>query len=160
MIILGLDPGIALTGYGVISVQGNSYRVLAYDAIETPSRLAHPLRLKLLFDELKSLCHKYQPREAAIEQLFFSRNASTAFTVGQARGVALLAVAEAGAEVFEYTPLQVKSTITGSGRASKQQVQFMVRALLGLPAIPKPDDIADALAIAICHCHLRGSVLK
>jgi len=160
LIILGLDPGIALTGYGVISVQGNSYRVLAYDAIETPSRLAHPLRLKLLFDELKSLCHKYQPREAAIEQLFFSRNASTAFTVGQARGVALLAVAEAGAEVFEYTPLQVKSTITGSGRASKQQVQFMVRALLGLPAIPKPDDIADALAIAICHCHLRGSVLK
>jgi len=160
LIILGLDPGIALTGYGVISVQGNSYRVLAYDAIETPSRLAHPLRLKLLFGTLKSLCHKYQPREAAIEQLFFSRNVSTAFTVGQARGVALLAVAEAGAEVFEYTPLQVKSTITGSGRASKQQVQFMVRALLGLPAVPKPDDVADALAIAICHCHLRGSVLK
>ncbi|MDI6906817.1 MAG: crossover junction endodeoxyribonuclease RuvC [Thermoanaerobacterales bacterium] len=157
MIVLGLDPGIALTGYGVlIPAEGASFRVLAYGALTTPSNLASPDRLRRLFRQLTDVFAEHRPQEVAVEQLFFNRNVTTALTVGQARGVALLAAAEAGAAVFEYSPAQVKSAVTGSGRAVKRQVQYMVRAILNLPEIPQPDDVADALAVAVCHCYRRG----
>lgn len=158
MHVVGIDPGIARTGYGVLALSGNSYRALAYDCIFTPAGVPHTERLQLLFHQLTHVFRTYQVQEAAVEQLFFNRNVSTALVVGQARGVALLAAAEAGATVFEYTPLQVKQATTGQGRASKEQVQFMVRAILGLTEVPKPDDVADALAVALCHCHNRRGV--
>lgn len=156
MVVLGLDPGIALTGYGVlIPAEGASFRVLAYGAVTTPPDLAPADRLRLLFRQLTNIFAQTRPAEVAVEQLFFNRNVTTALTVGQARGVALLAAAEAGAAVFEYSPAQVKSAVTGSGQAGKRQVQYMVRAILNLPEIPQPDDVADALAVALCHCYRR-----
>ncbi|MDQ7792555.1 MAG: crossover junction endodeoxyribonuclease RuvC [Desulforudis sp.] len=154
-VVVGIDPGIARTGYGVLDLDGSSYRALTYDCIYTPAGASPTERLRLLFHQLTDVFRTYQVQEVAVEQLFFNRNVSTALVVGQARGVALLAATEAGAEVFEYTPLQVKQATTGQGRASKQQVQFMVRAILGLAEVPKPDDVADALAVALCHCHNR-----
>ncbi len=153
--VVGIDPGIARTGYGVLELFQNSYRVVAYDCIYTPADASLTQRLHLLYSQLTSVLQTYQVAEVAVEQLFFNRNVSTALVVGQARGVALLAAAQAGAAVFEYTPPQVKQATTGRGRASKEQVQFMVRAILGLREAPKPDDVADALAVAICHCHNR-----
>ncbi|MBO8128692.1 MAG: crossover junction endodeoxyribonuclease RuvC [Peptococcaceae bacterium] len=156
MIIIGLDPGIAITGYGVLSLEGTSYHVKTFDCINTSSKLPLTLRLQKIYHELCNLFEQWQPAELAVEQLFFNKNVKTALMVGQARGVSLLAAAQAGVQVFEYTPLQVKQSVTGSGRADKQQVQYMVRAVLGLPEVPKPDDVADALGVAICHCHMRG----
>lgn len=154
-VIMGLDPGIALTGYGVLEVQGTNYRAIAYDCIRTPADVAMVNRLEMLYRELSALLERYRPQEVAVEQLFFNRNVSTALVVGQARGVSLLAAVQAGAQIAEYTPLQVKQGITGSGRAGKQQVQYMVRAILGLSETPRPDDVADALAVALCHCQHR-----
>jgi len=157
MIVLGLDPGIALTGYGVLTpAEGASFRVVAYGALTTPPNLAPADRLRLLYQQLTDVFRQTRPQEVAVEQLYFSRNVTTALSVGQARGVALLAAAEAGAAVFEYSPSQVKAAVTGSGRAEKRQVQYMVQAILGLPRIPQPDDVADALAVAVCHCFRRG----
>jgi crossover junction endodeoxyribonuclease RuvC len=151
--VLGVDPGTAITGYGIVCSEGQSLAPVIYGVITTPAGLALPLRLRQLYGELRELVNTYHPTEAAVEELYFARNARTALAVGHARGVILLALAEAGLDIYSYTPLQVKKAITGYGRADKEQMQQMVRLLLSLEAIPKPDDAADALAVAICHAH-------
>ncbi|MGB3634961.1 MAG: crossover junction endodeoxyribonuclease RuvC [Rubrobacteraceae bacterium] len=149
--ILGIDPGTATMGWGVIRQEGNRLRYVQHGAITTPSNWEMPRRLGRLFDGVSELVRGYRPETVAIEELFFNTNVTTGITVGQARGVAILAAYKAGIEVTEYTPLQVKQAVTSYGRADKRQVQEMVRALLNLREIPKPDDAADGLAIAICH---------
>lgn len=149
-IIIGIDPGIADTGYGVISAQGNNLRLIAYGSIKTRKSLALVERLAELQHQLGLLIEKYRPETAVIEQLFFCNNAKTALIVGQARGVILLAAHQAGLKILELTPLQVKQGLTGYGKADKKQIQQMVKAILNLKTIPKPDDAADALAMAIC----------
>lgn len=153
MIILGVDPGTAITGYGVLQSDGDDLRTIAYGAITTPADWLMPRRLLFVYQELIALIAKHQPTDAVVEKLFFSKNVRTALSVGQARGVALLAAAQAGLTIHEYTPLQIKQAVVGYGRAEKQQIQQMVKMLLQLDAIPQPDDAADALAIAICHAH-------
>lgn len=153
MIIFGIDPGFAITGYGIVKYEGNKFSVVDYGAITTASTMELPKRLLHLHDSLEKLIGQYKPDAIAIEELFFNKNIKTALTVGHGRGVAVLAAAESGVEVFEYTPLQVKQSVVGYGRAEKGQVQQMVKIILNLPKIPKPDDVADALAIAICHGH-------
>jgi len=156
LIILGIDPGTAATGYGAItSTAGGKLQLLAYGVISTAPGRADHLRLSQLHDELKTLLARLGPSEVAVEQLFFTNNAKTAIAVGQARGVALLAASQAGCHIGEYTPLQVKQAVVGYGAAQKAQVQYMVKAILALAETPKPDDAADALAIAICHAHSR-----
>lgn len=155
MIILGIDPGTASTGYGLISYQGNHLKHIGYGVIRTFPDQPPAQRLKQIYQELQAIIVQYQPEVMAIEELFFNRNVTTALAVGQARGVAILAAATLNVEVAEYTPLQVKQSVVGYGRAEKQQIQEMVRILLCLPARPKPDDAADGLAIAICHAHSR-----
>jgi len=152
-VILGLDPGTAITGYGLIYYDGHHLTPIDYGVITTPARTPLPARLRTIYHELTALVARHQPTEAAVEELFFARNVRTAVAVGQARGVVLLALAEADLPVHEYTPLQVKQAVVGYGRGTKVQVQEMVRMLLGLDAIPQPDDAADALAVAICHAH-------
>jgi crossover junction endodeoxyribonuclease RuvC len=149
--ILGIDPGTATMGWGVVRQEGNRLRYVQHGAITTPSDWEMPRRLGRLFDGVTELVRGYRPETVAIEELFFNTNTTTAITVGQARGVAILAAYKAGIEVAEYTPLQVKQAITSYGRADKRQVQEMIKALLNLREIPKPDDAADGLAIAICH---------
>lgn len=153
MIILGVDPGVATMGYGVIEQVGNRYRALAYGSLETPKTLPAHQRLQMLYHSLRELVAHYQPEVLATEQLLFSTNRRTAFQVARAAGIALLVAAEAGLKWHEYTPLQVKQAVTGYGGADKKQVQAMVQRLLHLESSPKPDDAADALAIAICHAH-------
>jgi crossover junction endodeoxyribonuclease RuvC len=153
MLVLGIDPGTAITGYGFIHEEGNSVRAVAYGAITTPSYWSLPQRLVALHTELSQLIALHRPASAAVEQIFFSRNVRTALAVGHARGAVLLALAQAGLPVAEYTPLEVKQAVTGYGRAGKEQIQEMVRILTGLPEAPKPDDVADALAVAICHLY-------
>lgn len=153
MVILGIDPGTAITGYGLIAKQGNHLKQIAFGVIRTIPETPTALRLQQTSQELKLIVKQYQPDVMAVEQLFFNKNVRTALAVGQARGVILLAGAEAGLDIIEYTPLQVKMAVVGYGRAEKRQVQEMVRILLCLGAIPKPDDAADALAIAICHAN-------
>ncbi|MDQ3659020.1 MAG: crossover junction endodeoxyribonuclease RuvC [Actinomycetota bacterium] len=149
--ILGIDPGTATMGWGVVRQEGNRLRYVQHGAITTPPDWEMPRRLGRLFDGVTELARGYRPGTVAVEELFFNTNVSTAITVGQARGVAMLAAYRAGIEVAEYTPLQVKQAITSYGRADKRQVQEMVRALLNLREIPRPDDAADGLAIAITH---------
>jgi len=154
MIILGIDPGTALSGYGVIqSDKRNKLTVLGYGAIRTPAHMSIDQRLSLIYDGVVKIIQEYQPQCLAIEELFFNRNVTTALTVGQARGVIILAAAHHQIPVAEYTPLQVKQSVTGMGRAPKTQVGYMVRLLLGLKEVPQPDDVADALAVCICHAH-------
>jgi crossover junction endodeoxyribonuclease RuvC len=153
MIVLGIDPGTAITGYGLVREENGQAVALAYGAITTPSDLSLPDRLKLLQRDLAAIVEQYQPDQSAVEQLFFNKNVRTALAVGHARGVILLTLAQANIPIYEYTPLEVKQAITGHGRADKGQVQQMVTLLLNLSKIPKPDDVADALAIAICHLH-------
>ena len=150
-ITLGIDPGTAIVGYAVIEAQGSTLRMLACDVITTPARTPLSQRLQLIYQGLSEVIATYHPQEAAMEELFFAKNARTAMTVGQARGVAMLALANNGLSIAEYTPKQVKLAVTGYGGADKHQVGEMVRILLGLAAVPKPDDAADAAAIAICH---------
>lgn len=149
--ILGIDPGTATMGWGVVRQEGSRLRYVQHGAITTASDWEMPRRLGRLFDGVTELVRGYRPETVAIEELFFNTNTTTAITVGQARGVAILAAYNAGIEVAEYTPLQVKQAITSYGRADKRQVQEMVKALLNLREVPKPDDAADGLAIAICH---------
>lgn len=156
MIILGIDPGIAIVGYGVIQCKGNHFKTIDYGCITTDSSLLFPERLKIVYNEIIKIIDKYKPEDLAIEELFFNKNAKTAIKVGQARGVEILAAVNRNMDVYEYTPLQIKQAIVGYGRAEKHQVQEMVKVLLNLKEIPKPDDVADALAVAICH----GSSLK
>ncbi|MCS7208791.1 MAG: crossover junction endodeoxyribonuclease RuvC [Fimbriimonadales bacterium] len=153
MIILGVDPGTATMGYGILEQTGTRYRALAYGVLQSPKTLPAPERLLLLYRGLHELVERYQPDALATEQLLFGTNRRTAIQVARAAGVALLVAAEAGIAWREYTPLQVKQAVTGYGGADKQQVQAMVQRLLGLETVPKPDDAADALAIAICHAH-------
>lgn len=153
MIILGIDPGTAITGFGLVEYLGNRYKPIAYSCLRTGPELPLDLRLQRLYQGLQEIIGTYKPDFMAVEQLFFNKNARTALAVGHARGIALLAGANAGIPVAEYTPLQVKQAVTGYGKADKHQVQFMVKTLLSLKEIPKPDDVADALAVAICHAH-------
>ena len=156
MIILGIDPGLAIVGYGVVECIGNKYNAIDYGCITTGANILFPERLKMIYDEMLSIIDKYNPDHVAMEELFFNKNVKTAIKVGQARGVEVLAAVNKGLEVYEYTPLQIKQAVVGYGRAEKRQVQEMVKLLLNLKKIPKPDDAADALAVAICH----GSCLK
>ena len=158
MIILGIDPGYAIVGYGIIRYENNRFTILDFGAITTPAGMAFEERLKCIYEDLCYLFDKYKPDAMAIEKLFFNTNKKTAVDVAQARGVILLAAKMNGAECFEYTPLQVKQSVVGYGRAEKKQVQEMTRQILNLSAVPKPDDTADALAMAICHAHCSGSV--
>jgi crossover junction endodeoxyribonuclease RuvC len=151
MIVLGIDPGTAITGYGVVRVENNKNTVLGYGAIRTPPKQAAALRLEAIYRGVEELVSEFNPDCAAIEELFFNKNVGSALAVGQARGVAILAVTHAGLPVAEYTPLQVKTAVTGYGRATKEQVAYMVSMLLALTETPKPDDITDALAICLCH---------
>ncbi len=153
MIILGIDPGFAITGYGVVKYEGNKFSVIDYGAVTTPAGMEMPKRLLSLSEGLEKVIEKFRPDFISVEELFFNKNIKTALNVGHGRGVVLLTAAKSGIPVFEYTPLQVKQAVVGYGRAEKAQVQQMVKVLLNLPAIPKPDDVADALAIAICHGH-------
>jgi crossover junction endodeoxyribonuclease RuvC len=154
MLVLGIDPGTATTGYGLVRENSDgSLVVVDYGVILTPSKLSMPERLLELHQRLSEILLLHRPQTGAVEKLFFQSNVRTALSVGQARGVALLALAQAGLEVAEYTPLQVKSAVTGYGAAEKAQVQQMVGAILSLAEIPTPDDAADALAVAICHLH-------
>lgn len=153
MIILGIDPGIATTGYGVIEKKGSSFNLITYGVISTKPDQPLPKRLDLLFCDLTTLIATHSPTHIAIEELFFNTNAKTALIVGQARGVILLCAEKNNKTIAGYTPLQVKMSVCGYGRADKKQVQYMVQKLLNLKEKPKPDDAADALAIAICHGH-------
>ena len=154
MLVIGIDPGTATTGYGLVREnQDGSLSAVDFGAILTPADMPMPLRLLELYQKIKQILFLHRPESGAVEKLFFQRNVSTAISVGQGRGVALLALAESGIDVLEYTPLEVKQAVVGYGRADKGQVQAMVKAILNLDEIPTPDDAADALAIAICHLH-------
>ncbi len=150
---IGIDPGTAIMGWGVVDETHGSLQSVAYGVLKTPSDCDTARRLVLLYDGLVEVLHTYQPEAGAVEELFFSRNVTTALAVGQARGVALLALAQGDVPVYEYKPRAVKQAVAGYGGADKRQMQEMVRMTLGLEAIPKPDDAADALAIAVCHAY-------
>ena len=153
---LGIDPGTATTGYGLVRLERDGSLVaVKYGVILTPKDASAPARLEMLYDQLRGILHEYKPDTAAVEKLFFSRNVTTALAVGQARGVVMLCLQQAGIQPFEYTPNEVKQAVAGYGGAQKKQVQEMVRALLLLSEIPRPDDAADALAIAITHLHTK-----
>lgn len=160
MLVIGIDPGTAITGYGLVQdLPDGSLVVVDYGAIETPAGMEMPARLLEMYRGLSELLLLHRPDSGAVEKLFFQKNVRTAISVGQGRGVALLALAQAGLSVAEYTPLEVKQAVAGYGGADKAQVQYMVRALLNLEDIPRPDDAADALAVAICHLNsakMRG----
>lgn len=153
MRILGIDPGYALMGYGVIEQQGNKFKVIDYGSISTEAGTPMPERLKFIYSSLMDIIAETEPEVAALEELFYNTNAKTVINVGQARGVAVLACVNSGLSIDEYTPLQIKQALVGYGRAEKKQVQQMVKTLLGLKSVPKPDDTADALAVAICHAN-------
>ena len=155
MLVLGIDPGTATTGFGVVEAQGSRLRAIEYGIISTPANMDMPARLCLIHESLNRIIDQYQPQTAAVEQIFYHRNAKTVITVAQSRGVILFTGASRGIKVCEYTPLQVKQSVVGYGQAEKRQVQMMVQKILGLKEIPKPDDAADALAIAICHLHAQ-----
>jgi crossover junction endodeoxyribonuclease RuvC len=153
MKILGIDPGYAILGYGVIETEGSRFLPRGHGAVTTPAGMALPERLKLLYAELMDVIERYEPEVASVEELFFNSNAKTALLVGQARGAAVLACVNSGLRIYEYTPLQIKQALTGYGRADKSQMQMMVKTILHLDETPKPDDAADALAAAVCHGH-------
>jgi len=153
MRILGIDPGTAITGYAVVEETTEGLQMITLGAITTPAKTPLPLRLQTIYSELREIVAEYAPEAAAVEELFFSRNARTAMSVGHARGVILLALADLNLPIAEYTPMQIKQAVTGYGNANKHQVQEMVRMLLTLPETPKPDDAADAAAVAICYLH-------
>ncbi len=150
-IALGIDPGTAIVGYAVVAARGDELNMIACDVITTPARMPLAERLQHIYQRLVEIIRIYSPQEGAMEDLFFAKNARTAMTVGQARGVAMLALANGGLSISEYTPKQVKQAVTGYGNARKEQVGEMVRILLKLSSIPRPDDAADAAAVAICH---------
>jgi crossover junction endodeoxyribonuclease RuvC len=156
VIILGIDPGLANTGWGVIERNGSRFRCIAYGCISTPSTQPLAQRLSVIHDGVAEVIARYAPTECAVESVFFGSNAKSAFATGQARGVALLATAGSQLEIGEYSPVQIKSAVVGSGTADKKQIQYMVRVVLGLDHEPSPDHAADALAAAICHANLRG----
>lgn len=160
MLILGIDPGYAIIGWGVIRYERGRFIPVDFGAITTPAGMPFNRRLEIIYDEMTTLLATHHPDAMAVEKLYFQNNKTTAIDVAQARGVIMLAAQKAGAPVFEYTPLQVKSAVTGFGQAQKPQVMEMTKRLLRLKAVPKPDDTADALAIAICHAQYGGTALK
>jgi crossover junction endodeoxyribonuclease RuvC len=153
MRVIGIDPGTAITGWGVVEGDGNDLEMVAAGAVTTMAGTPLPHRLQIIYSELGAVINQWRPETAAIEELFFSRNAKTALAVGHGRGVAMLALANAELSITEYKPLEVKQAVTGYGRADKKQMQQMVKLLLSLEEVPRPDDAADALAVAICHIH-------
>ena len=157
MVILGIDPGLAIVGWGVIEYRGSRFRTVAYGSIRTPAGMRTEERLSEIFDGMNELIEKYRPEAVAVEELFFTNNITTGIRVAEARGIILLAAERAKLPVREYTPMQVKQAVVGYGLADKRQVISMVTTLLGLPKPPKPDDTADALAIAICDAHSGAS---
>ena len=160
MLILGIDPGYAIVGFGLVEAAQGKYRMAACGAINTPAGVRLPARLWRIATDLEELISQFHPDVMAIEELFFTTNQKTAIAVAQARGVILLAAKQHGVEVFEYTPLQVKQSVVGYGKAEKRQVMDMTKRLLNLAAVPKPDDAADAVAIALCHARSSTSLLK
>ena len=155
MVIMGIDPGFGITGYGFIEVNGNRFRVLDYGVVSTDKTMLFTERLRAIDEKLAEKVNAWKPEECAVEELFFNNNITTAIAAAQGRGVAVNCVASMGVKMYEYTPLQVKQNVVGYGRAEKRQIQEMVKLMLNLDKIPKPDDAADALAIAICHAHSR-----
>ena len=153
MIILGIDPGLATLGYGVIETNTIKHKLIQYGVLTTPARTEMPQRLRSLYEGMNQLLDTYKPDEVAFEELFFSKNVTTGINVSMARGVALLAVAQRTDKLFEYTPMQIKQAVTGYGKADKHQMQQMVKILLNMKEIAKPDDAADALAVAITHAN-------
>ena len=160
MRILGIDPGLATLGYGVIEADRGKYRLIQYGTITTPPRQPMPLRLRAISQGVGQLMDIYQPDEVAFEELFFSKNITTGIAVAHGRGVVLCTAERLGVPIFEYTPMQVKQAVVGYGLAEKRQVMDMTKRLLKLKAVPKPDDAADALAIAICHARSATSLLR
>ena len=160
MIILGIDPGYAIVGWGVLEYSNNKFRTLGFGSIQTPAGMDPNLRLAEIYRGMNEIIDKYKPEQMAVEELFFNTNSKTAIMVAQARGVILMSAQLRGVEIFEYTPLQVKQAVVGYGRAEKKQVISMVTTMLGLKNPPKPDDTADALAIAMCHGHAGCSRLS
>ncbi len=158
--ILGIDPGIAIVGWGVVDSEQFKYKPIAYDSIRTAAGLPVEDRLESIYSELSAIMEKYKPEAMAVEELFWNTNQKTGIVVAEARGVILLCTRQHGIPIFEYTPLQVKQSVVGYGRAEKRQVIAMVTTLLKLPKPPKPDDTADALALAICHATVGASVLS
>ncbi len=160
MRILGIDPGYAIVGFGVVESLGFDFEVVNFGVITTPANIPIEDRLLMIFNDLNTVIERYKPEEMAIEELFFNTNHTTGIPVAEARGVILLCAKMHGIPVYEYTPLQVKQAVVGYGRAEKQQVIAMTTSMLKLPSPPKPDDAADALAIAICHGNTGGSALR
>lgn len=160
MRILGIDPGYAIVGYGVLDYDRNKFSVVNYGAITTEAGKPFDSRLKEIYDDMCSLLDMAKPDCMSIERLYFTNNKTTGIDVAQARGVIMLAAVQRGIEIYEYTPLQVKQAVVGYGRAEKHQVQEMVKNILNLKEVPKPDDTADAVALAICHGHSSGSALS
>lgn len=156
MRIIGIDPGYAILGYGILDYEKSKFSVVKYGAITTDAKLDMPARLENIFTTLNTILKEYEPDEASIEELFFNSNQKTAIKVGEARGVSVLACALNHIRIFEYTPLQIKQSLVGNGRANKNQVEYMVKAILNLRETPKPDDTADAIAAAICHGNSRN----
>lgn len=159
MVILGIDPGYAIVGWGVIEYEHSRFRVLGYGAITTNADTPFPQRLESIYNDMCYVFEKYKPSVMSMEKLFYNSNQKTVIDVAQARGVITLCAQMHNKEIFEYTPLQVKQSVTGYGRAEKKQVMEMTRSILGLASVPKPDDTADALALAICHAHCNASSL-
>ena len=159
MYILGIDPGYAIVGYGILHYEANRFKPVTYGAITTPAGMPFVKRLDKIYSELSTIFETYKIDAMSIEKLYFNTNTTTAIDVAQARGVIILSAQRHGVDVFEYTPLQVKQAVTGYGKAEKKQIMEMTRIMLGLQTVPKPDDTADALALAICHAHSAGSAL-
>ena len=160
MRILGIDPGYAIVGWGIVEPRGTSFAAVAYGAVTTPAGEDFSRRLLSIYRQMGNVLSRWQPEAAAMEKLFFNTNLTTAIPVAEARGVLLLALEQAGIPVAEYTPLQVKSALTGYGKAQKSQMMEMTRMLLRLKEVPKPDDTADALALALCHAQTAGNLLN
>ena len=159
MRILGIDPGYGITGFGLVDAQRGQFRLLRCGAITTPAGMDFSARLEIIYEDMRELLKVAQPDVVAIEELFFGQNVTTGIGVAQSRGVILLAIRQAGLEVYQYKPMQVKQAVVGYGNATKHQVQDMTKRLLGLSAMPKPDDAADAIAIALCHGRSATSLL-
>lgn len=157
MRILGIDPGYAIVGYGIIDTHRNN-AIVDFGVIETPKEDSLPVRLMRIEEAMRVLCETYKPDEVAIEELFYFHNQTTIIPVAEARGVLVLTARKFCERIFEYTPMQIKQALTGNGRADKKQMQFMVKAVLGLEKVPKPDDAADALAVALCHSQINPNL--
>lgn len=160
MVVLGIDPGYAIVGYGAVEFVGGKFKVLGYGAITTPAGEPLSSRLLEIYRDMLTLLDKFKPDAVSVEELFFNTNVKTGIAVSHARGVILLSAAERGYPMFEYTPLQVKQAVVGYGRAEKKQVMELTKTILGMDKIPRPDDAADGLALAICHAHTASSLLR